>query len=96
MAEIVDVLDVATAIAFTEKNALVDPLGTVTLAGTIATDVLLLVSVTVDPPIGAAALKLTVPEVELPPTDVKGFSVTDVSVGSVAVKTRFADTVVPL
>jgi hypothetical protein len=48
------------------KDALVDPAGTVTDPGTVATAALLLASVTVTPPAGAAALSVTVP-CSLPP-----------------------------
>jgi len=43
--------------------------------------VLLLDSVTTAPPLGAAALKVTVPVEELPPTTVVGLTVTEESVG---------------
>ena len=49
------------------KPALVAPAATVTLAGTVATAVLLLESVTTVPPEGAAAVSVTVPLTELPP-----------------------------
>ena len=45
----------------TLKVALLAPAATVTLAGTVATAVLLLLSVTCVPPLGAAAPRLTVP-----------------------------------
>jgi hypothetical protein len=54
------------------KVALIDPAATVTLGGTWATAVLLLVSVTTAPPVGAAPLSVTVP-IELdPPTTLVG------------------------
>lgn len=56
--------------------ALVAPTGTVTLAGTVATAVLLLESVTSAPPEGAAAVKVTVPVEKLPPTTDVGLMLT--------------------
>lgn len=56
--------------------ALVAPAGTVTLAGTVATAVLLLESVTSAPPDGAAAVNVTVPVEELPPTTDVGLTLT--------------------
>jgi hypothetical protein len=61
----------------TEKLALADPAGTVKLVGTLATDELVLVRVTVAPPVGAAAVRFTVPCDVLPPVTVVGLSVTD-------------------
>jgi hypothetical protein len=49
------------------KVALVWPAGTVTLAGTVASDVLALESATAVPPLGAAPLKCTVPTAGVPP-----------------------------
>jgi hypothetical protein len=43
------------------KLALELPAGTVTVAGTLAAEELLLVSVTEAPPVGATALRVTVP-----------------------------------
>jgi hypothetical protein len=57
--------------------ALVEPAGTITLVGTVATAVLLLDRVTTVPPAGAALLNVTVPWDALPPFTEVGFSVTD-------------------
>lgn len=60
-----------------EKVAFVDPAATVTLAGTVATAVMLEERLTTIPPLGAASLRLTVPVEELPPGTDLGFSDTD-------------------
>ena len=52
--------------------ALVAPAATVTLAGTWAADVLLLVRVTTAPPDGAGPVKVTVPADEVPPVTEAG------------------------
>lgn len=57
--------------------ALVCPADTVTLDGTVATDVLLLVRVIVAPPEGAAALRVTVPVELFPPLTLVGFKVSE-------------------
>jgi hypothetical protein len=59
------------------KVALVAPDATVTLAGTVATAVLLLVSVTTAPPDGAALVSLTVPCDAVPPTTLVGLAASD-------------------
>ena len=69
-------VDVATVPAVAVKVALLLPAGTVTLAGTVATAVLPLVSVTTVPA-GAAAFKVTVPVDVASETIVDGFNVTD-------------------
>ena len=66
-----------TLLVVTVKVALVAPAATVTLAGTLATAVLLLDSVTTAPPLGAAPLRVTVPCEELPPVTLLGFSVSE-------------------
>jgi len=73
----VTVVTVPTALVVIGKVALVAPAGTVTLAGTVATAVLLLDSATVAPPVGAAPLRVTVPVDELPPVTLVGFSATE-------------------
>jgi hypothetical protein len=64
----------------TVKVALVAPAGTVTLAGTVATPVLLLERETTAPPLGASALSMTVPVEGDPPLTLVGFSVNEDSV----------------
>src|SRR2546426_796394 len=74
-AEIVMVVDVVTEVVVTLKLAVVAPAATVTLAGTVATTVLLLERVTAVAAEGAG-LMLTVPCEVLPPATVAGVSVT--------------------
>ena len=70
-----------TARVVTVKAALVAPAETVTLAGTVATTVLLLERDTRVPPLGAGALNATVPVDGVPPFTLVGFSVSEVRVG---------------
>ena len=64
-------------LVLTVRDALVAPAATVTLEGTAAAAVLLLESVTVAPPAGAAPLNVTVPVEEFPPVTLLGFSVSE-------------------
>ena len=73
-AEMVVEVEAVTEVVVTVKLALVAPASTVTLAGTFAA-VELSESVTTAPPAGAAALKVTVPVEELPPTTLVGLRV---------------------
>ena len=66
--------------------ALVSFPGTVTVAGTVAAAVLLLVSAT-SAPVGAGALRVTVPVDEPPPPTDVGFRPTELATGGVTVKT---------
>src|SRR6266850_2249801 len=75
--EIVTDVDEATGCVVTVNVLLVLPAATVTLAGTVATVVLLLDIVTTAPPLGAAALSVTVPVVELPPTALVGLTLNE-------------------
>lgn len=61
------------------------PDGTVTLAGTLATDGLLLDNTTIVPPAGAGPLRVTAPVEELPAVTVEGESVSDDSAGGLMV-----------
>ena len=72
-------VDAATALVLTVKVALVAPAATVTLDGAVAAAVLLLESVTVAPPVGAAPLRVTVPVEEFPPVTLVGFNESDES-----------------
>jgi hypothetical protein len=74
----VTVVDTATALVLTVNVALVAPAATVTLEGTLAAVVLLLESVTIAPPDGAAPLSVTVPVEELPPGMLVGFTESEV------------------
>lgn len=82
-AEIVAEVEEVTEVVVTVKLALVAPAATVTLVGTVAA-LELSESETTAPPGGAAALKVTVPVEELPPTTLVGFSDTAESVGPAA------------
>ena len=71
-------VELVTVLVVTENVALVDPAGTVTLGTTTwATPVLLLTRVTTAPPVGAGALRVTVPVEELPPMTLVGFRDTE-------------------
>jgi len=74
-AVIVTLVALETARVETVKFALVAPAGTVTVLGTVATFVLLLLRFTTNPPDGAGAVRVTVPVLLLPPTTLVGFSV---------------------
>ena len=66
-----------TELVVTVKVALLAPAAMVTLPGTVAAVVLLLDRVTTAPPVGAAALSVTVPWDVLPPITLVGFSVNE-------------------
>lgn len=73
VAEIVDEVEAVTDVVAMVKLALVDPAATVTFAGTdVAVE--LSESETSAPPLGAAALSVTVPLDELPPTTLLGLT----------------------
>ena len=69
-----------TVVVETWKAALLAPDGTVTLAGTVATEVLLLDSETTAPPLGAVPLKVTRPLDGTPPLTVVGLRTSDARV----------------
>jgi hypothetical protein len=73
-----------TELVATWNAALLAPAGTVTLAGTVAIDLLLLESVTTAPPLGAVPLRVTRPLDGTPPLTVVGLNVTEDSVREAA------------
>jgi hypothetical protein len=73
-AEILTEVELLTLLVETVKVALWPPAGTVTLAGTVATPLLLLASVTTVPPAGASSVSITVPCEVLPPLTEIGLS----------------------
>jgi hypothetical protein len=82
-AEIVTVVEPITTDVLTVNVELVALAGTVTLAGTLATEGLLLEKETTAQPLGAGPLNVTVPveDPSGPPTTIDGFSFSEVSVG---------------
>jgi len=91
--EIVTLVFVETLVVLTVKVALVLPAATVTLEGTVATDVFPLERVTTAPPDGASPLRVTVPVELLPPVTLVGFRVSEPRAAGVTVKV--ADSVAP-
>jgi len=85
-AEIVTFLAEVTVFVVIVRVVAVLPAGTVTLAGTVATAVELLVRVTTAPPDGAGPVKATVPVDDVPPFTEVGFKLSEVSVAAVTVK----------
>jgi hypothetical protein len=70
-------VDAVTALVLTVNVALLAPAATVTVAGTVAVDVLLLERETTAPPVGAGPLSVTVPVEGDPPVTLVGFSVSE-------------------
>ena len=82
---IVTGVEADTADVVTVNVRLVLPAATVTLAGTVATDVLLLDSETTVPPDGAALVRVAVPCEVPPPARLAGLSESAESVGALGV-----------
>ena len=79
-----------------ENVALVAPLATATLVGTVAAAGLLLDSVTTAPPDGAALDNVTVPVAGLPPVTLAGLRESAESVRLVGLTVNVAVRVIPL
>ena len=77
-------------VVVTVNVAVVAPAATVTLAGTCAAAVLLLVSVTTAPPTGAGLSNVTVPVEETPPNTDVGLRLTELRVATGAVTVKVA------
>jgi hypothetical protein len=73
--------------------ALVFPADIVTEEGTVAADVLLLDKFTIDPPVGAAADKVTVPWEEVPPVTEVGLKLRVLKTRGATVRVAVLDTV---
>jgi len=95
----VEKVEIKTMDVRTGKDARVAPAGTNTVEGTLAAP-LLLESAMVDPPAGAAPVKVTVPvEDPSPPTTLEGFKLNEARTGSgigTGVTVSEADLVTPL
>jgi hypothetical protein len=94
--EAVTVVDpVALCVSVVTVNVPVrDPAGIRIVAGTVAMLVLLLVSATLAPSVGAGPVRVTVPVDACPPETLLGLKLTDAGVGD-ATTVRFADCVTP-
>lgn len=80
-AEMVTVVELAVVMVVTWNTAVGDPAATVTLAGTVATEVLLLDKEKTAPPLGAGALRVISAVEALPPLTLVGFIVTENEIG---------------
>ena len=89
MAEIVTDLLRDTVCVLIVNVAVVAPLGTVTFAGTLATEVLLLDKDTTAPPEGAGPVSVTVPVEGLPPRTLDGLRERDDSEGGFTVRLEY-------
>ncbi len=87
-------VDAVTVAVLTVKVALPAPAATVTLAGTVATAVLLLDKLTTASPLGAAPLSVTVPCEAFPPVTLVGETPTPVSVSDVLLTTTLTGALV--
>ena len=85
VAETVTNVMLATPLVVTVNGAVVAPPATVTLASTVATAVLLLVSPTTTPPLGAAPFSVTTPLKEVPPVAEVGLTPTALGTGAFTV-----------
>jgi hypothetical protein len=95
VAVMVTLVEAVTAKVATANVLLVLPADIVTDAGTVATEALLLLSVTTAPPVGAAPVKVAVPVELAPPATEVGFKLTVLSVlGAATVRLAVFD--VPL
>jgi hypothetical protein len=94
VAEIVTTVADVTVFVVTTNPTVVAPAGTVTLANTLVTAVLLLDRVTTAPPAGAGALSVTVPVADEPAGTLVGWRLSDVNVAA-GVTTSWANRVVP-
>ena len=86
VAEMVTDLVVVTVRVVTVNVVVVVPATSVTLAGTVATEVKLLERVITAPPVGAGPFKVTVPVEGVPPLTLLGFRARALSTGAVTVK----------
>ena len=84
-----------TGLVVTGNVALVAPADTVTLAGTVAANVLSLDSDTTAPPEGAGPLSVTAPVEGLPPTTLDGFTPNVLNTAATGVTVRGAVRVTP-
>ena len=85
MPEIVTDVLLATGVVPIRNVAVVAPDATVTLVGTVATEPLLELSITVAPMAGAGPFRVKIPVEEAPPRTDVGFAVTEPRVAAVTV-----------